>query len=689
MTTRHPTEVRFFQASADLLEWPLVLLLTALNILLLSQPATGGSESLLPALLLCAAMIPLHALWQLLDRKPGSLRVHPFTLWLLPLWALALLQVLALTPAPWEARHQFTIFTIGLTGFWVGAHHLRKPAQIYLFLSGIASALILSLAMAVLQTTLRIEGLPWVLDVGAMGLRGSTSALAAEGIASGAFPSNRQLGTLLATLVPLMAVLGLATRFRRPMRITLLVLTAITLGVLVTTRSASSLLIALALLWVAPLVGRSRDFTIPKAMLITLAITVIALLLGCLLSPATVGWIGSGFAADSSAPVAAAAVTATANAPAANAATTAIGNGLSADISGGLGSELWHLFASHWLTGIGAGNLDIALQYSAHGSSQPAANAVAAIPAIFIQSGIIIGAATLGIILFLLASLLRNWRQMPLAVPVEQENLDRSWRRYCQPLPTVIAGATLLGLTAFTLELFFADPLRQPCLPVLALSLFGLAAHQLPLRLRALPAHRLAGSAIAAVALLLSVLLLITSVPPLRSRMDTAAVEKQIAAWQQASVSELLQQAPKMEQAANRLRDAIQRDPDNAPALTALSNLLVLRHIASTGQADSQTLARATSAAQAALAIHPHYLPAWLALSQAQHSAGDIQLAEQTLAKATDFAPGNFECWYRMAMLLKQEPGKREQALLAVNKALAIAPANALAQRLHWQLMIP
>lgn len=653
-TVRRHTENLFFQAIADLFEWGAVGLLALLNLLLLSQSAGYGPEPLIPATALCGAMVVCHGLWQALSRAPFSLQVHPFAPWLLLLWGVFMVYALA-SPAGWQAQYEATVITIGLVAFWVGAHHLRQPAHIYTLLIAIAAPVAVGVVYALLQTLAQLEGRMWVLNLLDKALQQADGGIA-PGIASGLFGSSAPFAGLLAIVLSLAVVYALCVRWGKAVRICLFVFCWFILWVLVMTQDVRALLVGVLMLFAAPFVARSRDLPVKLALPLLVALFLSALLVACLSSASTWEWIG---------------------------------NGLTAEAERNLLAGGWAMFADRPLLGAGLGNFANAFEaYRQVGLTAAQTGDLPLGIKLPGETGLVGTLAALGLGCWLFIRFVRGWLPLPNAVRVEAEDIVLAGRRYCQPLGTVTAGAVLLAVSAAALLLLLGNPLGEASLLVLVASLFGLGAAQLPLRWRQLKPHRRSGLLLTFGSLAIAIAFPVLSLPVLASRLYAKQAETALARWEQLSLLELRQERGAISRQQRRLEKALRLLPGNAPAWVQLSHLEILR-LYDEGESTRRIGDKAREAAFTALREHGGYLPAWLAMAEAEQALGNVEQAESALQAAIGCAPHNADCWYRLAVLLKQRPASREGALHAINESLKLDPHNPAAQQVYQQLMIP
>lgn len=98
--------------------------------------------------------------------------------------------------------------------------------------------------------------------------------------------------------------------------------------------------------------------------------------------------------------------------------------------------------------------------------------------------------------------------------------------------------------------------------------------------------------------------------------------------------------------------------------------------------------ARAVSYAKRAVDLSPHYWMAWAQLGVANSFYGDLEAAEESLAKAVELAPQSSNAHYYYSAFLGADSSRRDEALRSVRTALEINPNNSAARRLEQKLLI-
>ncbi|MGJ8653693.1 MAG: O-antigen ligase family protein [Opitutaceae bacterium] len=142
-----------------------------------------------------------------------------------------------------------------------------------------------------------------------------------------------------------------------------------------------------------------------------------------------------------------------------------------------------------------------------------------------------------------------------------------------------------------------------------------------------------------------------------------------------------------LERVVYLFEDAVRLDPSNADALVGLSEAHIQRFYQS--PADFAEIGSiASDAAVRATEISSEYARAWGQLGVSYALAGSMGRAEQAFERALEIAPNNSNMHYYWAAFLSNQPERRADALVSVNRALEINPDNRAARRLQQKLLI-
>ena len=277
---------------------------------------------------------------------------------------------------------------------------------------------------------------------------------------------------------------------------------------------------------------------------------------------------------------------------------------------------------------------------------------------------------------------LREWRVI--ADVVEKRKAKRIRR-----VPSVkmfIAGISL-GLLAFAIHDVFEFHLKSPALLFWVAIYFAILAKCFPSRWISIPQHRGIVVLICASGALLAVGLPLFAVNYYQACAYAFEGERRVSAYADPYFKHRGDEAF-VEESIGILQAAVESEPLHAEAWTWLSAMLAERAKFSPDE-KFNIGNEAIFAAEAAIAIYSQDKIFWINYGNAVLLHGNRSQAEAAFKQAIAYAPMDSTPWFAYASLLSNLPERREEALVAVERALEIYPENVNAQNLRTKLLIP
>lgn len=642
---------------ANMLDWLVAFALGALLVVMTDQLGGARAETQLLGVWLTALLLVIYAFWVMVAEGGKGVAIDRRVLYFIPFLVFSLLSWLFISPVAWAARSEAVLILQAFIVVWVVAHGLRTRNHVwflFLLLGGVA---LVGVIMAFTQYFRASGMLPKLfnpLEFQFYALSGHDRYL---GQATGTLAAPGSFaGLLLLTLFPAM-IFAFSRHLSGIIRIFIAYLALMYLIGLLMTLSRGALLVLLP-----------GFFFLPYMLRLGLRGKVITWVSLAVLLAASVGFIVAYSERFST-------------------------RWRQLFEPTGEGSRLqvwesaWQLFRDHPVIGRGLGSF----RYSFDLYRPAGFNADAA----FVQNEYLQGLAEWGLLGTLLLALpllllfvlgLRTWGQLPDSIALEERG-RRGKRLRRMPARKLFLAAACLGLFTFGLHLLVESHLRVPALLFWAAAFFGIIVKYAPPRPFKLPPGAFSRWGFPGLLLALAAVLALGLTQGYRAEIH--AFEGARMAEQYAR--EFSERSSDRQFADDRieiLETAIHANPQHVPArihyalALADSSYLKPTHRQEIGQL-------AEAEARQALESFPHYAQGWVVLGESLYLQERWAEAGDAYKTALELAPMNATYWYYYANWLNGEPGRRSEALEAIDRCLELHPENALALRLRRKILIP
>lgn len=640
----------------NLLDWLVTLVLCALLAISTLQLGGARSETQLLLLWLVCLLLVLHVLWVLVPKRTKNTKLQVPALLIVPFVFYVIFSWLVLTPTPWSGRSEALLVLQGFVIMWVVVHNLRSRNQLWVILLCLGGVGFLSVLMAYNQYFRAPEWLPKLFNP----LEGRSFKLTGHeqyaGRASGPFGApNSFAGFMLLAFFPA-AVIAMTKNLQPILRVFSGYLALMFISGLFMTISRGAIAIFLVgLLFLPWFCG----YTKKRASLLSVLFFTL-----CLAGTVVLVFTSARFQERL--------------------------NDMRLD--GGeqtrpaMWEAAWQLFQEEPILGNGLGSYRYLLdQHRPEGfldSPQHVHND-------YLEMASELG--VVGLLLFLAPFLWLGWRAfatlrtMPKSIRINDMGRNRRRPRIV-PAERLFLGFSLLSLMAFSLHLLFEFHVHLPGLLFWAAFFVGVLIKVMPefcLDLKGALPRLVYVAGLGALGLLLPVLAstgYIADSYTFEGQRLTKAFAREF--------KERRADASFHEKRIQVLRDAVKINPRQAEAQSLLalaladSSYVQPTERVSIGQ-EAETHARIAVEAMPEYPLFHVHLGETLFLQERWAEAGTAYRS------AVELSPNNHLAWYYYANWLNGEPDRRNEALTAIDRCLALDPHDERAKNLRRKILIP
>ncbi len=347
-----------------------------------------------------------------------------------------------------------------------------------------------------------------------------------------------------------------------------------------------------------------------------------------------------------------------------------------------LWEEAGRIFLDQPLTGAGAGSFPVAfeqsLRVSLAGLPETPHNDYLLLLSEYGLIGVLLFGAP---ICYVLVVAIKRWKAEPLRVKLKGK------KETVMPPQKFFLSLGLAGISSYLLCSFFSFVFYVPALVLHGILFFAILVKSSLNRRLKIPSLGIARFGYVAAGIGLGLLFYYQAAPLLqaqateleaRQRLDLIVGKRVHVSGNSALLDGVIE---KYEMAA-------ELDPTNADVWIGLSAANCQRFFRN--PASFREIGRlATEQAQRAVDVSAErYWRAWAQLGVAYSLSGDVDEAEVAFSRALDLAPNSSNAHYFQAAFLSNFPGRSEEALHFVERALEINPNNPAARRLQQKLLI-
>lgn len=627
----------------NLLDWVITLCVISIMGVITKQLGGARFETMSDFVPMLGGLLALHAVWLWLAAKSGDSVIDKKVFLFVPFLAYAALHWMVLSPAPWLARGDFLLYVQAFILFWVVLHNMRMRSQVWFLLIGLMAVAGYAVLQSYNQYFRHPDRLP-------LGLKLSPQY---EGRATGTFGAPTQFaGLMLLVIFPMIAA-ALLPRL--------------------------SMVVRFFCAYVAGMFCLGMFLTFSRgafiALFVTLLLTpffVFKTVRGKILGLFTMFFLSAGTGAGAY-----------------------FGSSLLRDRiaqaleQGGEWSRYvmwdaaWGIFKDHPIFGSGLGSYRLMYdEYCrSHGDMAP-------LHPHNEYLGTLSELGLIGFALMMVPACWVGWKVFrELRITKDVTMMVR--RKKVQKAPSIkifIVGLSL-GLVAFAVQEFFEFHLKLPVLLFWVAIYFAVLCKCYPTKVIQLKNRQLVKMGVSLGALAIAIVL------PLSSAFHYEAAG--YAFEGQRRLKELAKRYAVLRTDREYYADtiafferAVAVDPSHAEAWAGLSSVHV-ETVRSRPNDAKQIGEKAKEAAEKALSIYDRDEVFWIAYANAVILLGDLEEGERAFKKAMELAPMDSTPWYYYANFLGSAPGRRDEALAAIERSLELNPHNAVAKRLQTKILIP
>lgn len=629
-------------SQANALDWFITIYLLAIMSYLVVNLGGARAETMRVFVMMVGGLVGLHTLGWCVS-KPANRVIDCKALIFIPFLCYGALHSMLLSPVPWLARGEWLLMGQAFLIFWVTVHNIRLRSQVWLLLLGLVTLAFATVLYAYHQYFHAPEALP-------MGL---TQSPQYAGRASSMFGAPTQFaGLMLLVIFPMLAC-TFVPRLKAPLRLLCGYMAALFIIALHLTYSRGAFIACLSTCLIIPLFA-ARTY---KGKYGWIACIVI---LGT--GAAAAAYHGSPMLRER------------------------IGTMLNQNGEWSrfvMWETAWKIFKDHPLWGAGLGSFRFLYDQYCPSRGDLAPH--------YPHNEYLGTLAELGLVGFFLmlvpavwiiGQVLRTW--LAIRDKTAKQNNKRLRR---VPSIKLFITCFILGLSAFAIHCFFEFHLKLPALLFWAGIYLAILCKCYPSQLISLPRKPWITVIVVLCGGLLAIGLPLTSMPYYQACAYAFEGERRTFEYSN-NFSNHYTNMGFIDDTIRTLEAAVALEPQHAEAWSWLSAMHAQRprftpndtfHIGN----------EAIVAAENALAIYPIDEMFWINYAHAVLLHGNRSQAEDALKRAIAYAPKDSGPWYAYALFLSDEPTRRDEALAAVEHALAINPHRADAKQLKRKILIP
>lgn len=255
------------------------------------------------------------------------------------------------------------------------------------------------------------------------------------------------------------------------------------------------------------------------------------------------------------------------------------------------------------------------------------------------------------------------------------------------PSVKLFIACIMLALGAFAVQSIFEFHLKLPALLFWVAIYFAILCKCYPSQFITLPRNPLCSVMVFVCAVYIAIGLPLSAVKYYQACAYAFEGERRVSQYTKNYATYRSDEAY-IDDTIRTLQAAVALEPQHAEAWTWLSAMLTERrrfHPDDTFNIGNEAIV----AAEAALDIYAIDEIFWINFGNAVLLHGNHVQAEEAFKRAIAYAPMDSAPWYAYASLLSRLPARRDEALAAVDQALAINPHRGDAKRLRRKILIP
>ncbi len=659
MSRRAPlSRLEFFGdlSLSNALDWVVTLLLSVLLAAATMQLGGDRAETRMILLWLTGALLIFHALWMLSLGKDRKRAVSMYALAFLPFVAYVCLSWLMLSPTGWTARGEALLVLQGFAIFWVAVHNLGTRNHIWFLFLVLGALGFLSVLMAYNQYFRDPEWLPKLFNPLELKKYPVSAHAQYAGRASGPFGSPNSLaGFMILAFFP--AALAALTKNLSPiLRVFSGYLALMFVSGLVLSISRGGLLaFSLCLLLLPWFCGFKKKYAAIWTGLLILAAGVTVALLLVFSTRFQARWENfAGEGGERTRPE--------------------------------MWQAAWDVFLEHPVFGSGLGSYRYFLdQYRPEGFTAEPYHVHNDYLEVASDLGVVGVLLFFGVLGWLAILTWRAWLAMPDRVALDEVLRNRR-RRRVMPHQKLFLSAVMLSLLAFGMHLFIEFHLHIPALLFWAAVFVAIAIKMLPPRAWKLET-RLGWLGYAVALIVIGLLLPIGFTRSYVAEMY-AFEGNRLTDEFSGDFGTLRADREFHEKRVRVLQGAVELYPDHAEAQSLLA--LALADQSYIDPARRLELGReAETHAREAVEMFEESPYFQIRLGETLFLQERWAEAGEAYERAVELAPNNDVVWYYYANWLNGEPGRRAEALAAIERSLELDPDDPQAQSLRRKILIP
>lgn len=255
------------------------------------------------------------------------------------------------------------------------------------------------------------------------------------------------------------------------------------------------------------------------------------------------------------------------------------------------------------------------------------------------------------------------------------------------PAAKLFIGAAMLTLLAVAVHMFFSFDLHVPAVVFWCAVLLGVLVRCIPAKARAKPLGKLPflGAFIVACGFGLGLPLLSTQgyIAEVYARQGASLNDQMLERAKELQVNSAF-----IQKRIEVLQAAVDNNPDHGDARSMLSLALADRsYIKPTERIDIGQ--QAEQHARGALDLNQTVPGYWVKLGDSLNLQERREESGKAYQQATKLGPNNAIVWYSYAQWLRDAPGRRTDALAAIDKSISLDPSNVNAHSMRRMILIP
>lgn len=600
--------------------------------------------------------LAFHTLGLMVDSPQNPIKFNPLGFAFFPALLYMIANLYLLSDFVWRGREELLAMVQGVTIFWLAVQNFRTKNHVWMVLGSVILLAILGTAIGIMQFFYNPEWLPKVIDP--IEGRSFRVPMAGEyiGRATGSFAAPATYAGFMLLVGFPMLVAGFSRRFTGMARAFFIYAGFLMIGAVFLSMSRGALMLVVVGIFLLPFAVRAKRST-----------TVIAWLLLLMLFAGSFSLLFL-FNEDFQLRL------------------LATLDASRESVRPVMWQAAWGQFLDAPILGNGLGGYDVLFEnHRPEGFNREAIHAsndyletLADLGAV----GFILFWGPVGAIAFLAV---KEWFAQPESVRLGASDNPRAKRR--MTTPKFIISALGLGLFLFGGHLLMEPHLKTPALLLLFFLFLGFIGKCVPIERIKLPRAPLWRVCAMALGLMLSVLIPLWAIPNSTGYLYVQNGDRKLDRLTE-NLAELKQDEVYYSELIEMLQLGLAQMPDHAEAWSDLSSTVAMQDFLYPGRS-AEFGEQAETHARQALEINDQLPNAWINLGHALSLQGRMGDAGKAYQRATEIAPNRSDVWYFYALHLNSMNATRDEARVAVERALALQPSNEKAADLRRKILVP